>query len=71
MFGPSRPHWLNQATQGLKRHHGKSKMEKAFPPPVEMYTNAVYYFNQRALVNEPPSSLRADIISHVFYAFAA
>jgi hypothetical protein len=74
MFGPSRPHWLTQATHGSKRRQdkdGKTKMETYFPPPVAMYTNAVYYFNQRALSNELPSSLRADIISHVFYAFAS
>jgi hypothetical protein len=40
-------------------------------PPVTMYANAVYYPNYRASIECPPSSLRLDVISHVFYAFAA
>ncbi|KAJ9648567.1 hypothetical protein H2201_000900 [Coniosporium apollinis] len=35
-----------------------------------MYSNAVYYPNWHIYRNQPPSSLRLDVISHAFYAFA-
>ncbi|KAF2400371.1 glycoside hydrolase [Trichodelitschia bisporula] len=35
-----------------------------------MFINAVYYPNYRVYRNQTPSSLRLDIVSHVFYAFA-
>jgi chitinase len=35
-----------------------------------MYTNAVYYLNNRVYCGETPESLNFRCISHVFYAFA-
>ncbi|KAF2435715.1 glycoside hydrolase [Tothia fuscella] len=66
-FGPLKPHWLAQVTSGFKRHPDKDVANPAIP----IYSNAVYFFNQRASTTQPPSSLRLDIISHVFYAFAS
>ncbi|KAI9806807.1 MAG: hypothetical protein M1833_002464 [Piccolia ochrophora] len=37
---------------------------------IKMYVNAVYYLNQHVYNNQPPSTLKLGIISHVFYAFA-
>lgn len=71
MFGPSRPHWLDQASNAFHRRPKDHAQSKWSSPPMQMYANAVYYPNYRASVECPPSSLRCDIISHVFYAFAA
>ncbi|KAI9802229.1 MAG: hypothetical protein M1825_002950 [Sarcosagium campestre] len=35
-----------------------------------MFVNAAYYLNQRVYDNQLPSSLKLQMISHVFYAFA-
>ncbi|KAI9684084.1 MAG: Vacuolar protein sorting-associated protein 53 [Trizodia sp. TS-e1964] len=37
---------------------------------VNIYVNAIYYPNWRIYRNEPPSSLKLNIVTHVFYAFA-
>lgn len=69
MFGPARPHWL--ATNAFHRRPKGHAQSKLASPPIQMYANAIYYPNYRASVECPPSSLRCDILSHVFYAFAA
>jgi chitinase len=74
MFGPARPHWLDQATSPFhlrRKQHSQDARYKLACPPVTIYANAVYYPNYRASLEYPPSSLRLDVISHVFYAFAA
>ncbi|KAE9989139.1 hypothetical protein EG328_000071 [Venturia inaequalis] len=71
MFGPARPHWLEQASNAFRRRPKDHAQSKWSSPPMRMYANAIYYPNYRASIECPPSSLRCDIISHIFYAFAA
>ncbi|KAI9813122.1 MAG: hypothetical protein M1827_004342 [Pycnora praestabilis] len=44
--------------------------ESRTEPGIVMYANAVYYPNWRVYRDQPPSSLKFEVISHVFYAFA-
>lgn len=67
-FGPPRPNPLLHQTQAVGRNVAQES--PGGPPPVQMYHNAVYYPNYKVYQHQPPSSLKLDIISHVFYAFA-
>ncbi|KAF2459697.1 putative class V chitinase [Lineolata rhizophorae] len=76
IFGPHRPNWLLQASRAINRHvapHHQSSgasSTPSCPPAVCMYFNAAYYPNWHVYRNQPPSSLKLDVISHLFYAFA-
>jgi hypothetical protein len=60
--GPPRRPWLQPA--GSHR-----PVASTLPPAVRLYTNAAYYPNWRVYRNQPPSSLKFGVLSHVFYAF--
>ncbi|KAI9843394.1 MAG: hypothetical protein M1837_006420 [Sclerophora amabilis] len=66
-YGPDPPPFMSPAMQGKMK---KTSSVRVPPPSVDIFVNSVYYANWRIYRNERPSSLRYDIISHVYYAFA-
>lgn len=60
--GPPRRPWFE--TAGSTR-----PVASTLPPAVRVYINAAYYPNWRVYRNQPPSSLKLGVLSHVFYAF--
>jgi chitinase len=60
--GPPRRQWFQSI--------GSSRQPPStLPPAVRLYANAAYYPNWRVYRNQPPSSLKHGVLSHVFYAF--
>jgi GH18 family chitinase len=60
--GPQRRPWFQSASPSRP-------VASTLPPAVRLYTNAAYYPNWRVYRNQPPSSLKLGVLSHVFYAF--
>lgn len=71
---PQIPWYTHPRFNILKRHIGSPP---GSPPPIgtrpepsRSYINAAYYPSWRVYKNEPPSCMKLNMISHVFYAFA-
>jgi chitinase len=74
-FGPAKPGWLssgdiNPFSRGRRKPAGAHTISSSIGPNISMFVNAVYYPNWHIYKQRPPSSLRLDVISHIFYAFA-
>jgi len=74
-FGPKKPGWLPSEANTFLKSNKTQKQSDSQPasttgPKVSVFVNAVYYPNWHIYKQRPPSCLRLDVISHIFYAFA-
>lgn len=73
-FGPRKPAWLDNDFNPFVNRNGQRPLphQEIFSPRsnVPMFVNAVYYPNWHIYKQRPPSSLKLEVISHIFYAFA-
>jgi chitinase len=74
-LGPAKPSWLssgdiNPFSRSGRKTAGAHTIFSSIGPNVSMFVNAVYYSNRQIYKQRPPSSLRLDVISHIYYAFA-
>lgn len=71
-FGPRKPAWLNDDFNPFAKINGHrpANSHTNSSSNVSMFINAVYYPNWDIYKQRPPSCLRLDVISHIFYAFA-
>jgi len=67
-FGPKKPGWLPSEVNLFVKSN--SRPASTTGPKVSVFVNAVYYPNWHIYKQRPPSCLRLDVISHIFYAFA-